>query len=257
MSINIQLDLFVVASSIMSVVGMPGHASYGASNSFVDAFMEWRRGKGLPGQSINWGALEVGMASRSREKLQSMGHNFLSVKEIRSCFIDALMQNSNCVIYAAINWELAGKGVIQNPKLRSQYKTFLSEVAPTLEEHDLEFKRLDIDALKSASPSEHREIIGELVLKVAGGLIFGERSEVLPNETFVNQGFDSISRLQFVNILRRETDGQYIQGEDLLDKTDTVNKVIDYLVHEMFEEEGRTCADTVETTVTFAKHDNI
>ncbi|KOS43699.1 hypothetical protein ACN38_g5364 [Penicillium nordicum] len=49
------LTFFVALSSVASVIGNMGQANYSAGNGFIDALMEWRRGHGLPGHSINIG----------------------------------------------------------------------------------------------------------------------------------------------------------------------------------------------------------
>lgn len=58
------LDWFCVFSSGASLLGSPGQGAYAAANSWVDAFVHWRRAQGLPVQAIAWGAWEeVGRAT--------------------------------------------------------------------------------------------------------------------------------------------------------------------------------------------------
>ncbi|MCE5316819.1 MAG: type I polyketide synthase [Parachlamydia sp.] len=64
---EMQLDHFVLFSSISALIGNPGQASYAAANAFLDAFAHYRRNLGLRGLSINWGALgEAGVVARSQ-----------------------------------------------------------------------------------------------------------------------------------------------------------------------------------------------
>ncbi|MDX2079752.1 MAG: SDR family NAD(P)-dependent oxidoreductase [Terrimicrobiaceae bacterium] len=59
------LDFVVFSSSVSSLVGNPGQASYVAANAFLDALARRLRAEGIPAQSINWGALgETGVVAR-------------------------------------------------------------------------------------------------------------------------------------------------------------------------------------------------
>lgn len=78
-TLGLPLDFFVMFSSIASVFPQPGHGSYSAANSFMDAFAGYRRGLGLPATAINWaGWLGLGLAretgtSRTIEAYESEG----------------------------------------------------------------------------------------------------------------------------------------------------------------------------------------
>ncbi|XP_078372526.1 mycocerosic acid synthase-like isoform X4 [Oculina patagonica] len=58
LSLEMDLDFFVMFSSIVSILGNMGQSSYAACNAFQDSLAQYRRKVlGLPGLSINWGPI--------------------------------------------------------------------------------------------------------------------------------------------------------------------------------------------------------
>lgn len=79
-----ELDMFVLFSSMASLVGTPGQANYAAANAFLDALAEHRKSLGLAALSIQWGPWsEVGLAVEGRRgaRLAERGMGSLSPKE--------------------------------------------------------------------------------------------------------------------------------------------------------------------------------
>jgi len=55
LTLDFDLDQFVVYSSATNVIGTPGQGNHSAANRFLDEWIQYRRRQGLVGQSIVWG----------------------------------------------------------------------------------------------------------------------------------------------------------------------------------------------------------
>ncbi|KAJ6183837.1 hypothetical protein N7519_005138 [Penicillium mononematosum] len=98
-SVNAELDFFVLFSSVSGVFGLPGQINYAGANTFLDAFSRYRLSLELPACAIALGIVEgVGYAAEQDEILQKLKAagglgNTVSVAELLSA-VEAAMTST-------------------------------------------------------------------------------------------------------------------------------------------------------------------
>ncbi|XP_062588652.1 mycolipanoate synthase-like [Saccostrea cucullata] len=105
MTKDIDLDYFVMHSSIASLFGNNGQTNYAAANAFMDAFAYYRRSKGKAAQVINWGLLSIGMgADQDIQSINAMGGlHALPKEKIIVALNHALITNRVQFAFASID----------------------------------------------------------------------------------------------------------------------------------------------------------
>ncbi|MFD4695846.1 beta-ketoacyl reductase, partial [Streptomyces sp. NPDC058463] len=104
---GLPVEWLVVFSSLAGTVGSAGQGNYAAANACVDAWVEWRRGRGLPAVSVAWGPwAEGGMAAGGVvvERLRRGGVRPLDVEFALRVFGEAVRGGVDVTV-ADIDWE--------------------------------------------------------------------------------------------------------------------------------------------------------
>nr|XP_006643393.1 PREDICTED: phthiocerol/phenolphthiocerol synthesis polyketide synthase type I PpsD-like [Lepisosteus oculatus]XP_015195232.1 PREDICTED: phthiocerol/phenolphthiocerol synthesis polyketide synthase type I PpsD-like [Lepisosteus oculatus] len=128
---NCKLDYFVCYSSITSFIGNSAQTNYAAANSFLDVFCHYRRNLGLSGQSINWGALNLGLLLNQehlQQFLETKGMMTMEVPEIHECLKHCLLQNNAQQVVCKFSFRNLSNHVLsQNASLRMRLQTLVTE----------------------------------------------------------------------------------------------------------------------------------
>ncbi|KAJ5356330.1 hypothetical protein N7517_010939 [Penicillium concentricum] len=111
---HMNLDFFVLISSIASIVGLSGQFGYAAANQYLDGLAHYRRASGLPGLSLNLGLMGhfAGMSEKSErnarlhEILHSMGLLTMSLPAVLSTFERSILHGTTQRMAANIDWSM-------------------------------------------------------------------------------------------------------------------------------------------------------
>ena len=237
---HLNLDYFILQSSITSIIGQPCQGNYGAANSFLDTFAQWRRSNGLPAQAINWGALEVGMAANTNfaSNFERRGYRLLTVQEIRCCFQQAIMQNSTGVIYANIDWHLVAKDYssTQMARIKMKMRRVLDDKSTaTLQIDNSDISgSLDIELLRKSDPDKQREAVILIVQAVAKRVLENDIESYTMTSSFAEMGLDSMSSVTFANSVYDLTTCR-MDPHFMLEPDRTLSDIVKYLTDNLFD----------------------
>ena len=114
------VELFLLFSSITTVLGNPGQASYVAANAALEALAERRQAEGLPALAIGWGPIgDAGYLARSPEVSEALARRLGTAHLNAADALDvlpAMLASGEAVVHYA---ELAGARRAQLPLLGS------------------------------------------------------------------------------------------------------------------------------------------
>ena len=104
---NQPLDFFVMYSSVAALLGSTGQANHAAANAFMDTLAYYRRARGLPAISINWGAwAETGAAVDYNvgERISAQGVSMIPPQDGLASLRYLMIEDAAQVGVSPINW---------------------------------------------------------------------------------------------------------------------------------------------------------
>ncbi|WP_240667684.1 type I polyketide synthase [Streptomyces luteoverticillatus] len=243
---HLDLDAFVVFSSVAGTFGSAGQANYAAGNAFLDALVVRRRAEGLPGVSLAWGpwAQDSGMTGTLSEaeagRMTRAGMPPLSPEQGLALF-DAALAGAVAGGEAAVLPVRLDLPVLRNqgevpPLLRGLIRTRATRRAGTAAASGL------IQRLGGLSTPERREALLDVVRgQIATVLGHAGSAEVDPTRAFQDLGFDSLTAVELRNRLGSVT-GLRLPATVVFDYP-TAEALVRFVLDELFG--GDTEAEAV------------
>lgn len=200
---ELELEFFVLYSSVASVLGSPGQSNYATGNAFLDGLAYQRRAEGLPANSVNWGPWAAGMADNERivKQLKLQGITPLDVAEAHRALEEIITKNPVQSTVIDVDWrrmQVAQGGQLP-PLLES-----LSPAKKQSRRGDSVF----IGQLKKLRGSGQRELLVKTIQEVFQGVLSTPEAPET-DRPLIEMGLDSLMAVEF------STELQSILGEQI------------------------------------------
>lgn len=201
---NMDLDLFMMFSSISGVMGLPGLGNYAAANSFSDVLAYLRRAQGLPATSVaygTWGGdgMATTLVSTTRAHLSQLGLGFLAPEAGLKLFEQAVHHGRALTVAADLDLQ----------RLKAYYEEqggvppFLhSMLGQTKVKKPVDGVVNLRDMLVKAAPEQHGSIVLRMVqATVASALGYTRMDDVDASRPLQELGIDSLTAILMRNQL--------------------------------------------------------
>jgi acyl transferase domain-containing protein/thioesterase domain-containing protein/NADP-dependent 3-hydroxy acid dehydrogenase YdfG len=204
----LDLQAFVMFSSMAATFGGPGQGNYAAANAFLDALAEHRRARSLAATSMAWGLwTEVGMGRYLGERdmrrmVGSAGFDTIAPQYGLELFDHALARDEGSLVLAHLD----------SRALRAEARTgavpsLLAGLVPATASGGPQRARGWLVSQLAPLPAEERlpVLIEMLRTHVATVLGHGAPGELELQQTFLELGFDSLAGVELRNWLSTAT----------------------------------------------------
>ncbi len=203
------LQFFVCMSSISAVWGSAERGLYAAANSFLDAFAHYRRSRGLPALSIDFGPWQgAGMADEaSLAELARIGNYGLTANAALQQISELLAQDATQAVVADVDWtRFRPVFEARRPKpLLSELGQAASTSGDT-KNAGANSGHPWVKLLGAAPESERQAKLTELLqAEVARLLRIKDASSIAADTSLFDLGMDSLTSAELVIGLKKQT----------------------------------------------------
>ncbi|WP_435613584.1 type I polyketide synthase [Streptomyces sp. bgisy159] len=206
---HLDLDAFVLFSSMAGTLGGPGQGSYAAANAFLDALAVRRRAEGLPATSVGWGTWSGGgmVGEEVAERLRRDGVPPMDPELAIAALQKALDQDEEFLIVADVDWKLitarAFAALREFPEART---ALVADGAVQKKESDAVDGPAPVKRLAALPPAERRAALLAEVRGQASAVLGHADADAVPDgRAFRDLGFDSLTAVELRNRLAEAT----------------------------------------------------
>jgi NAD(P)-dependent dehydrogenase (short-subunit alcohol dehydrogenase family)/acyl carrier protein len=199
---DLELDCFVMFSSVSSIFGNPAQGNYAAANAFLDSLAHHRRSLGLPALAINWGVLGgegyVARNERVAEFLARQGTAALTPREVTTLMESFLTAHATQVAAIRVDWakwRQSFRGMQDNPLVERIFASGVELQETSGGNSDWRQR------IQAATDEERDTVIGQAVREVVGSVLRVKPESLRDDQPLTDLGLDSLMGVEIENLI--------------------------------------------------------
>lgn len=201
LTLGMDLDFFVMFSSISSIIGNPGQANYAAANALLDAMAHYRKSLDLPATTINWGRLrKVGYVEKHedlKKLFDKIGLKGFTPNQAMQALGLILAKEVAQASVVRTNWRKLMAGIGGPSSVAMRFSNLLGdEKDDNLLDGDGNRIR---ETLLPAEPNERAAIIQDYILERVSRALATSPSKLDADQPLTDFGLDSLMAIELKN----------------------------------------------------------
>ena len=234
-TVDRDLDMFVLFSSRVGVMGNPGQANHASANAFLDQLAGHRRAMGLPGQAIAWGAWsEIGEAAEQRDRIDrqrsALGGRWFTPQQGIRAFDQLVRQDATTSVVMSMDWSVFEEAVEDRPPFLEDMLSAAAddEAGASASSEDL------LSQLREAPAAAPEDLLVSFLQQEVQAVL---RLPTAPEPTvgFFDLGMDSLMAVELRNRLNRAFADEYVVPNTVVFDYPDIASLARHLVEELGE----------------------
>lgn len=233
---SLELDFFVLKSSLWSLLGSAGQGNYIASSTFLDSLAAHRRIAGLPATVVNWcawsgGGLATVSGARGEAMLSSLGMKFVSPDLATQMFDKLMHRDVDQIAVAVADWSTYASKMGKS--------SFLAELLNRNEDSRTSKSAQGKVALSAPRIAVNGQARQQLLKRLQQHIMaqLGFVDPIAPDQPLNEIGLDSLMSVSVSNSLEDEF-GIPVPVAELISGP-TINQLIDGVFRELWTDKIR------------------
>ena len=234
-TIDRDLDMFILFSSRVGVMGNPGQANHAAANAFLDQLAGHRRALGLPGQAIAWGAWsEIGEAAEQRDRIEqrraALGGRWFTPQQGIRALEKLVREDTTASVVMSMDWSVFEEAVEDRPALLEDMLSSLDDLAA---EESAATEDVLTRLRNTVTPADEQQELLVSFLQQELQAVLRLSSAPSPTVGFFDLGMDSLMAVEFRNRLNRAFAGEYTASNTVVFDYPDIASLAGHLAEEL------------------------